>query len=443
MSIDFVCDFAISPGDSINSFQQAYTELLSETTTVYAGDGRDDVLSLALSSGDEYQAGIQFTSSTQNLSLLHTVVVSRKGLQASARVESHCPDNTSIHRPEKPAIVNRILHVFGEAADGPFMVTDKSHLLTRKQLAYVEELLQGQSPCHLPVIYCDKEFFSEYALEDQQLSQQLAGMAHVIIEPDKYYLKKLRKTIGSHNVPTAHAVVYWPGNVASKKPVILDELCDNNDACGTIVELIRSAVIADAGQTGAAWSSLLNRLSSRGLNNDTINRNQADDKASPTGKELKKATVEDAVITRGQENAQVLLRRSDNEADFYDNEAREMVIDSIAYYLDNAQKSENNNASDRYRRSDVLKAVLDANQLSSTLVAERRDAVHRILKNKKTLDKIDLGKLNKLGIVHKDERKHHKFSLFNDRRYRWTVAKTSSDQESWKNAVSEACKRFF
>ena len=112
------------------------------------------------------------------------------------------------------------------------------------------------------------------------------------------------------------------------------------------------------------------------------------------------------------------------EEEVYPGEIKELLID----ILESASLKEGS------RRADIINDILCSNQTTSSL-EERYEELRSILNNYRGLDQDQINRLEKLGFKVTSDGKHHKLT-YHDDRYITTLAKTSSDVRSGKNAVS-------
>ena len=112
------------------------------------------------------------------------------------------------------------------------------------------------------------------------------------------------------------------------------------------------------------------------------------------------------------------------EEEIYPGEIKELLIDIL----------KNANLKPNSRRADIVKDILGSNPVNPSL-KERYDELKDILNNYRGLDPDQINRLEKLGFTVTSDGKHHKLT-YHDDRYITTLAKTSSDVRSGKNAIS-------
>ena len=115
------------------------------------------------------------------------------------------------------------------------------------------------------------------------------------------------------------------------------------------------------------------------------------------------------------------------EADFYEGEIREIILEILEDYSRNVQKDT--------RRDHIVSDLLENNDFEH-IPAKRREQIKVALKGYKSLSGSLRGLLESMGFVITDDGKHYKWTYFGDHRYSATMPKTSSDNRAGMNMAS-------
>lgn len=145
-------------------------------------------------------------------------------------------------------------------------------------------------------------------------------------------------------------------------------------------------------------------------------------------REIQRLTIENqALRMRLASRDQQPLIYMGEEADFYEGEIREIILEILEDYSRNVQKDT--------RRDHIVMDLLENNNFEH-IPAKRREQIKVALKGYKSLSGSLRGLLESMGFVITDDGKHYKWTYFGDHRYSATMAKTSSDNRAGMNMAS-------
>ena len=100
--------------------------------------------------------------------------------------------------PKKPYVVRRLLEDLGGGNDGGLMVQDSPHHLTEIDVDDAARLVLGRTGVRLPIVYVSVGRSRHPFVNVQTLAPWLGGMAHVVVEPSRYFSFALARTHGAH-----------------------------------------------------------------------------------------------------------------------------------------------------------------------------------------------------------------------------------------------------
>lgn len=145
-------------------------------------------------------------------------------------------------------------------------------------------------------------------------------------------------------------------------------------------------------------------------------------------REIQRLTIENqALRMRLVSRDQQPLIYMGEEADFYEGEIREIILEILEDYSRNVQKDT--------RRDHIVADLLENNDFEH-IPAKRREQIKVALKGYRSLGGSLRGILESMRFVITDDGKHYKWTYFGDHRYSVTIAKTSSDNRAGMNMAS-------
>ena len=111
---------------------------------------------------------------------------------------------------KKPLFVKTFLSQLGGGDDGELTVGREPRELDEQSLETVADIVLGRSNCRMPVVYVSAPFKGDYLVDPKLLADRLSGMAHVIVEPDRQFSRRLAEATAGRNVYGGTLAVHWP-----------------------------------------------------------------------------------------------------------------------------------------------------------------------------------------------------------------------------------------
>ena len=121
---------------------------------------------------------------------------------------------TKLPKLHKPHIIKLLFEKNMVANTEIYPITDKPILLDDGQdVDKCAKIMLGESSTYLPVVYisCNTFFSFKYAIDPKVIAIKLAGIAHVLVEPNIEFSKKIKLLSGGNNAYNGFIGVYFPG----------------------------------------------------------------------------------------------------------------------------------------------------------------------------------------------------------------------------------------
>lgn len=132
-------------------------------------------------------------------------------IQLSCESKSYMTKLPQLH---KPHIIKLLFEKNMVAGTGIYPITDSPIMLEGDEdIDKCAKIMLGESSTYLPVVYLSyNSFFSfKYAVEPKEIAIKLAGVAHVLVEPNIEFSKKVKMQSDSNNAYNGFIGVYFPG----------------------------------------------------------------------------------------------------------------------------------------------------------------------------------------------------------------------------------------
>lgn len=373
-----------------------------------------------------------------------TTVVGHKSLTdfwVSVRidVESTVPQSR-LPQAKKPVIIKLLMSRFGGGYDGGLQVGPKVVYLGTGDIEFAASVINGQLGNRLPIVYISASHEGRMSINAERVSRELEGMAHVVVEPARWFSSRLAQEVNYSNVYGGNVAVYWPG--AGRYIYRVDRMA-SAEIEDELIDHVYSALLNRRPQRICTWASLRESLSRRRLQHlkaegsTQINEYMVAFDGEMAAKESQLETAEHE-ISRLMAEVRLLQSQTSNglggflspgaEHDLFVGERKDIVVEALAGALTRIPANT--------RRSHVIRDLIDHNELtgeSEHIEAELRS----IFKGGGRFGPKDRTALERLGFTFSDDGKHYKICYRGDERYTFTFARTPSDHRANLNFISD------
>lgn len=433
-----------------NFVEDDFVGMEGERWSASSSDEKIDVLSI--STAADTSSAVRFSKVEKGLEWETNIVFSKQPLDTWVSIRVSCESNhPSVQLPpaKKPILVRKLLERFGGALDGSLGVSQSAHKLKNDDVDLASGLITGESKCRLPIVYVSSGFQGKYVVESDLLAKELAGMAHILVEPNRAFSLRLKFAVDSENVYGGTIGVYWPDG-GGRRAFFIGQQYDNaSEISRGIFEEVRAALANRRSMTRCTWASVQEVVSRRAYNalkaegSQEIDKYIAEFDSELAAKEDRIAQAEDEIArlkseVRRYESAvkavDGLSLRTGVEDNFYAGEFEYIVVSVLAA----AEAS----LPEGSRRKHIIKSIVDANVLDDE-GKKYRDSLKEILRGYKNLDAKTKRSLQEFGFSIQSEGRHHKLVFQDDGRYTYSLPKTASDHRSGLNLVSDISRQLF
>jgi hypothetical protein len=418
--------------------------------TVKKGDER--IHCVKVLSEEEQLVAIQRTNSEEHIDWVTTIVFSGRKIDNWVGVRTDRESNrpAAVLPPaKKPIIVRNLLDRFGGAPDGTLPITREPFFLRDDDIVLASRLITGVSDCYLPIVYVSSSFVGSYIVDLNSLASDLSGLAHVVVEPNRPFSRRLQIEVDSENVYGGTVGIYWPDGGGRRSFFIGEQFENSSDIKRAIVDEIRLALMNRRPLPRCTWAAALEALSKTRFNELKLSGSRDLDEyvgvfdAEIKAKDGRLADAENEIArlraevrkyeTRSAAGTELPLRTG-GEQDLYAGEISEIVRDAIEDAAGRVQKDS--------RREHVLRAVIAATS-ADDVAKSKRDDLKSLLREYRTMDRRTRKGLEDLGFSIQEDGKHFKLIFGDDDRYTFALPKSGSDRRGGLNAASDISKRLF
>ena len=183
-----------------------------------------------------------------------------------ASVRLHCNGlrpGLRLPTPKKPYAIRKLLEDVGGGKDSGLEVQDQPHWLDEWAVDEAAKLVSGTSHVRLPVVYVSALGGHRRSFVDvRKLAQWLGGMAHVVVEPSRYFSFALARNTGRANAYGGAISIYWPHGEAAQVRYLPRSFSDSEEMERAVAGRVREALI-QIGPASPCTFQHLQELSSR------------------------------------------------------------------------------------------------------------------------------------------------------------------------------------
>lgn len=401
---------------------------------------------------DRGWAGLKETWTDENQYAWTTETVGRRtpdGVWVSVRVScDRLQPWPKLPQAKKPYIVRMLLEELGHGVDAGIQVDDKPVCLREPDVPRALKIVLGDLDNRLPVVYVSAPTRDTDSLDVDKLARWLSGMAHVVVEPSRYFTFALSPHVGDANPYNGAVSVYWPRGDGRQTRLLPHWFDSHEELERATADEVQQALVHSRPTPELTWAFLREQISRdriaelRDAGSTAVEEYVAefDSEIDAYRQRLREANQE---IGRLQADVRRLeakkstgsgILNTGKEQPYYPGEIADAVLEAL--------RAGKNSLHPEGRRRDIVNDVLDANSESDN-GAEIIEDIKAALTGERDVSERDLRALERIGFSIKGGGKHTQAIYRNDQRYVFTIPKTSSDHRASKNVASEIIRRLF
>lgn len=348
----------------------------------------------------------------------------------------------------RPILLKRVISRSFAEIDNDIETNGKAVYINNDNLDIAAKLINGESEYFMPVIYITPDIYtSSYRLDHERLAEDLAGVAHVIVEQDSTCTKELRKvTDGKNPYNGAVQVFYSPKITQRLLPNDFENTVEfRKEVTNTVFRKLILSKIDDE----FSWTKIrYNKLKAKTQECMDLEHvfdeilEEYEEKLEYSGARIEELedeirglkgkiyALEEREHIKRTKTAEICLNTQ--EISLYDHEMEDVILKILKKELSSMRGDPNLEESRKYH---ILESVIQQNEISDT-PRQVVDVVSSALKTEGRISKTGKRMLEDVGFRIEDG-SHYKLIFGDDDRYMITLAKTSSDHRAMKNAVTK------
>ncbi|NML61507.1 hypothetical protein HHL21_10535 [Massilia sp. RP-1-19] len=408
--------------------------------------------SLAEVTADTESVAITYRKQDADFEWISTVVLAILPSSSWISVRVECEPlhpRARVPNARKPVLVKLLLEKFGGGVDGAFKVGAAPIVLTQSELDLATKCIEGDTGSYLPIVYVSAAFNGVHLVDPHDLARDLAGMAHVVVEPDRAFSLNLMEEVQRKNPYGGTIALYWPEGGGRRSFFARPGTETPDHLLEAIFDEIRLSMINRRPLTRCTLAAVKELKSRRLINalkdvgsaevDKYIEAFEADLQSKIASLQAAESEIDrlKAEIRRyeAQETAAVgLALNTGAERDFYDGELHGIVHDAISAEISRVPADS--------RRLHVLQALQAANAIAEGRT-NYREKIKELLRGYQSMDNRTKRELEMIGFTITEQGKHNKLVYRDDDRYTFTLAKSGSDHRGGLNAAGDISRLLF
>ena len=439
-------------GSRYTHFNSASLAQLGDGETWDAVEETEHIESLVEKTSDIESCAVTYRKNDGKFEWITTIVLAEQpsGNWISVRVECEPLHPTAQVPPaKKPVFVKQLLESFGGGIDGAFAVNDAPVVLKHSEVGLAADCIQGYTGCYLPIVYVSAAFSGGYLVDPNELASTLAGMAHVIVEPNRTFSAELMNVVERRNPYGGTVALYWPESGGRRSFFSREGTSTPAEICDAIFKEVRLSLnhrrplsrctinavkelrsrrqinaLRDAGSAevdsyiAAFEGELKARLNALEVAETEIHRLKA---------EIRRFEAQDTLNTG-------LSLQLGTECDLYESEIMSIVCGTLEAEISNVVADS--------RTQHVLTALVAANPIPDERI-RYREQIKATLRGYQKMDTKTRKDLEGMGFSISDAGKHYKLVFNDDERYTHILPKSGSDYRGGLNAAGDFSRLLF
>ena len=441
----------IKESDLINS-EEGSEEAGAETLNHYFFEESDSVRLV----------GVELIASKHGLTWTTHMVARQTERDAWVSLELTCEaEEAGAQTPstKRPVLIDRLLDEVPFGRDGSIDTIAHAHNLMDSQVDLAKAIVLNCANNTMPVVYLSATTLGRHVTNPSVLAKRLAGMAHVVVEPNRAFSQRLRLATESQNPFGGQVGLFWPDSglreILHRYDISSDEFIDE------IAIHVQSQLLVKGLDRRLSWNYFQKSLSQHRIKqsakiweelgseqSEHLSRklaeqeNQHRDSEETWERLVADIEQEKQTLQKELQKVQVCQRKIQSgqvvnigtEEELYPGEFSAIMHDILTAAAGSTTVGN--------RRHDVLRSLRDANPLP-LFVDEREQRIKQLMTGYRGMDSRLRKDLEDLGFEITEDGKHYKISLYGDDRYTVALAKTPSEGRGILNWVSDLKKKFF
>ncbi len=278
--LSFATEFAVDANRTSAEFLTAVREWLlgSPHTSFEAADlvGFDTTEEWSARKADEFvemlqfslpnnsSSAVRYTKTNGGLEWVSTIVFARgtpsSWIGVRTSVESPHP-SARVPAAKKPVFVRTFLNRLGGGKDGDLYVQNAAFRLVNSDIDTAARAIAGLAGCRMPIVYVSAQFHGGYVINVDSLAEQLAGMAHLLVEPNRVFSTRLMQEVSAQNVYGGTIGVYWPDGGGRRSFFLGNEFESPAELEYAVVDEVRTALTNRRPMARVTWSAVREQIS--------------------------------------------------------------------------------------------------------------------------------------------------------------------------------------
>ncbi len=384
-------------------------------------------------------------------------------------VKVSCQKNSfsgQLPKVHKPHIIKMLIENKYCDEELPVRIEDEPFFLSDKDDVKCGKIMTGELNTPLPVVYVSIDSYckNKYWVDLNKLAIKLSGIAHVLVEPNKEFSKRLRTLSGDNNAHNGYVGVYFPGErikqIVSYKDYLVRGKINEQSFMERILEIIQHSLLNYSNNALITWeklqvefhksklmrqqeasseaekeyTALLHEADQENLEYKNLleatglERKELEDKVSSLQSQLVGLEKQNSILKDKLENTQLGIITKGEIKEFYIDEVKDCIISVLKNALAGLNR--------KSRKYVIIDSILKNNKITGEgekIFREIKDALQ--CKSNNELRR----RLEKCGFVCV-EGAHDKYLFFNDPKYTMLVSKSPSDYREAQNLYSDIMK---
>lgn len=377
----------------------------------------------------------------------------RDGSRISLRIEHDADQPLHPQHPGAPqvdSLVNTLIGRLGGGTDGLLSVSNRARRLSESEVELTSKLMRAEHGGRLPIVYASLPFPGIPPIDADELARQLAGMAHVLVEPGRQFSHRLKLAVNGRNVYGGSLGIYWPDSERHDSFYLGTRFARTDDLIRAATARIHQFWLHRKPLPYGTWASLreastyqkIRRLKASGsldlgeyieqFDEEIIARDQKIRELEEHNQQLR---AELKRLEELQHTARGSLLDPGREHDLYPNETLGIILDALGEALSRTTRDS--------RREHILQSLVEANPIAENHAQLYQERLKNLLRGTRGMTpKIRRG-LEHMGFSIDETARHIKIVFRDDDRYTYTLPKSGSDARGGLNAANDIGRLLF
>lgn len=396
---------------------------------------------------DKQYVGIKFDFQENSKLWTTEIAVKKDDYFSYCSIKIYLQSKIIIEAPQnvnRPYIIKLFDEYIGFGKDGEFSVSSKPVFLNESDTEEAAKIINGQVNANMPFLYISKPSTPDYDyyIDPQKIANLLCGMAHVYVEPNRYFSYDLQKKTQGKNPYSGALGIFFPQSSYSIKILPKFAEIENRQLFKNIYLQIKESLTLALIPSDISYAEVKNLITKEKLESENYNSQDLLDRASKEINEKNDQIVKykdeiwqlksKLLSLNSYSNQQDAILNIKSSIESFQGQSLDIVIELLDKHKSDYQEGS--------KARQIIENIILCNPINGRR-NEISSHIKNILRGYTKISSTVESELKKLGLEVEKAGKHYKVYFSSQKDFKSILPSTGSDIRGGLNCASDIIKK--